>query len=83
LLQQVEELGQSSRIDFLLLFADDDRLYLDNGYERTHNHCRWMKVDEHQTLGISEESMSDCMLIKQIGKQVWQTGVVDLLGYLF
>jgi hypothetical protein len=42
-----------------------------------------MKVDEHQTLGIGEESMSDCMLIKQIGSQVWQTGVVDLLGYLF
>jgi GNAT superfamily N-acetyltransferase len=83
LLQQVEELGRMNRIDFLLLFADDARLYLDNGYERANNECRWMKVDEHQTLGIGEESLSDCMLVKQIGKQAWQTGTVDLLGYLF
>jgi GNAT superfamily N-acetyltransferase len=83
LLQQVEELGRLSRIDFLLLFADDSRLYIANGYKHTNNHCRWMKVDEHQTLGIGEKSMSDCMLVKQIGDRVWQTGLVDLLGYLF
>lgn len=83
LLQQVEALGRSNSVDFLLLFADDARLYLENGYERANNTCRWMKVDEHQTLGIGEESMSDCMLIKQIGEQKWQTGIVDLLGYLF
>jgi GNAT superfamily N-acetyltransferase len=83
LLRQVEELGRTNRVDFLLLFADDARLYLDNGYERANNYCRWMKVDEHQTLGIGEESMSDCMLVKQISRQVWRTGTVDLLGYLF
>jgi GNAT superfamily N-acetyltransferase len=83
LLQQVEQLGQASNIDFLILFADDHRLYAENGYCRVANLCRWMMIDEHQTLGIAEKSLADCMMVKQIGTQPWQDGTVDLLGYLF
>ncbi len=83
LLQQIEELGRMSKIDFLVLFADDSRLYAKNGYYRVANICRWMKVDEHQIVGVVEESLSDCMMIKQLGEQTWQDGTVDLLGYLF
>lgn len=83
LLQQVEELGKTSKVDFLVLFADDSRLYEKNGYQRVANLCRWMRVDEHQTLGVGEESLSDCMMVKQLGEQAWQGGIVDLLGYLF
>ena len=83
LLQQIETLAKASSIDFLVLFADDARLYFQNGYERVDNCCRWMKVDEHQTLGIGEASMSDCMMIKPVGEQRWLSGTVDLLGYLF
>jgi hypothetical protein len=72
-----------SKIDFLVLFADDSRLYVKNGYYRVANICRWMKVDEHQIIGVAEESLSDCMLIKQLSEQTWQDGTVDLLGYLF
>jgi GNAT superfamily N-acetyltransferase len=83
LLQLIEELGRTSKIDFLVLFADDSRLYTQNGYQRVANLCRWMKIDEHQTLGVGEESLSDCMMVKQLGEQIWQNGIVDLLGYLF
>jgi GNAT superfamily N-acetyltransferase len=83
LLQQIEEVGRMSRIDFLVLFADDSRLYAENGYQRVANLCRWMKIDEHQTCGVGEESLSDCMMVKQLGEQIWQNGIVDLLGYLF
>ena len=83
LLQQIEALARASSIDFLVLFADDARLYGQNGYERVDNCCRWMKVDEHQTLGIGEASLSDCMMVKAIGEQRWLNGTVDLLGYLF
>jgi ribosomal protein S18 acetylase RimI-like enzyme len=83
LLQQIEELGRTSKIDFLVLFADDSRLYAENGYQRVVNLCRWLKVDEHQIIGVSEESLSDCMMVKQLGEQTWQSGIVDLLGYLF
>jgi GNAT superfamily N-acetyltransferase len=83
LLQQIEEEGRMSRIDFLVLFADDSRLYLENGYHRVANFCRWMKIDEHQTLGVVEGSLADCMMVKQLGRQIWHNGIVDLLGYLF
>jgi GNAT superfamily N-acetyltransferase len=83
MLQQIEEVGRMSRIDFLVLFADDSRLYAENGYQRVSNLCRWMKIDEHQTLGVGEESLSDCMMVKQLGEQIWQNGIIDLLGYLF
>ena len=33
LLQQIDELGRTSKIDFLVLFADDSRLYAENGYQ--------------------------------------------------
>jgi GNAT superfamily N-acetyltransferase len=83
LLQQIEELAIKSNVDFLMTFADDHRLYTRNGYQRVTNICRWMKVHEHQTTGIDERTMSDCMMVKLIGSQSWQEGTVDLLGYLF
>jgi hypothetical protein len=47
------------------------------------NLCWWLKVDEHQIIGGGEESLSDCMMVKQLGDRIWQSGIVDLLGYLF
>jgi hypothetical protein len=38
---------------------------------------------EHQIIGIGEESMADCMMVKKLGDKKWQDGIVDLLGYLF
>lgn len=83
LLKQVEELGRTSKVDFLVVFADNSRLYAKNRYQRVANLCRWMRVDEHQTLGVGEASLSDCMMVKQLGEQAWQEGLIDLLGYLF
>jgi GNAT superfamily N-acetyltransferase len=83
LLQQIEELGKMGKIDFIVLFADDYRLYAENGYQQVTNICRWMKIDEHQIIGIGEKSMADCMMVKQLGDKKWQNGLVDLLGYLF
>lgn len=83
LLQQIEQLGKASGIKFLILFADDDRLYLRHGYQRVENVCRWLKVDEHKTLGIGEASLADCLMVKPLATQQWKKGTVDLLGYLF
>jgi hypothetical protein len=57
----------SGKIDLLVVFADDSRLYAENGYQRVANICRWLKVDEHQIIGVGEESLSDCMMVKQLG----------------
>lgn len=83
LLQQAEALGRSNAIDFLVLFADDHRLYAANSYQRVTNTCRWIMIDEHSTIGVAERSLADCMMVKQIAARTWQEGLVDMLGYVF
>jgi len=83
LLHRIESLGRNHSIDFLVLFADDDRLYRANGYQRVENMCRWVMIDEHQIIGVAERSLADCMMVKPIAGQTWENGPVDMLGYVF
>src|ERR1700684_1841941 len=32
---------------FVILFADDDRLYARNGWARVTNRCSWVRIDSH------------------------------------
>jgi hypothetical protein len=36
---------------FIVLFADDDRLYARNGWTRVTNRCTWVRINNHVTLG--------------------------------
>jgi GNAT superfamily N-acetyltransferase len=83
LLDEIDALARSSDIDFTMLFADDNRVYLSNGYQRTTNTCRWVRIDEHRTLDVSEKSFDDCLLVRQTGDIAWKPGPVDMLGYIF
>lgn len=83
LLHHVEALAQATERDALVLFADDDRLYTANGYQRVDAVCRWMMIDDHRTLGIAEQSLGDCMMTKLVSRSRWPDGIVDMLGYLF
>lgn len=82
MLEQVEQLGNAHGIEFLMLFATDGRLYGRHGYERASNPLRWLRIDEHMTLGIGEEPVDELM-IKPLTTRPWPEGTVDLLGYLF
>ncbi|HEY4347911.1 MAG TPA: GNAT family N-acetyltransferase [Gaiellaceae bacterium] len=71
-------------IDFMLLFADDDRLYVRHGWAHVSNVCTWVKINEHRTLGLAErESLGDAMMVKATGTRAWPDGDVDLLGHVF
>lgn len=83
LLKRVETLGQECEIDFAVLFADDDRLYSQVGYQHISNVCRWLMINEHQTIGVAKRSLSDCMMAKSLGNQHWVEGEVDLMGTVF
>jgi hypothetical protein len=37
-----------------MLFARDPRLYERNSFVRPGNALRWLKIDEHESLGIGE-----------------------------
>ncbi len=83
LLAEVTELARSCGIDFVILFADDDRLYTRDGWARAANPCSWLKIHDHTTLGLATAEDTGALMVKGIGQQAWPMGEVDLLGHLF
>lgn len=83
LLEAVERLARKTRTDFIILFADEPGIYEAHGFARGENTCTWLKIHEHRTLGIAEDSLADCLFVKPTGDRAWTGGRADLLGYLF
>jgi GNAT superfamily N-acetyltransferase len=83
LLAEVTELARSCGMDFIILFADDDRVYTRNGWSRAGNRCTWVKIHEHTTLGVAWAAETGALMVKAIGPRAWPEGEVDLLGHLF
>ena len=82
LLAEVTELARSCN-DFVILFADDDRLYTRNGWARAGRPCTWLKIDDHTALGLAAAQDTGALMVKKIGQHAWPEGEVDLLGHLF
>jgi len=83
LLAEVTDLAHGGGMDFVLLFADDDRLYVRNGWSRVDNPLSWVKIHEHRTLGVTSSVTPSEMMVKAVGPRAWPTGEVDLLGHVF
>ncbi|MDF2891266.1 MAG: family N-acetyltransferase [Clostridia bacterium] len=64
LLNEVDAFSRMHNIDFLLLFADIDGLYHKNGFIGVKNICKWLRIDEHKTLGVGEEVVKELMIKK-------------------
>lgn len=71
-------------VDYILLFADNAKLYLNNGFVSVKNKCKWLKINEEdQTIyGIGHERIKELM-IKEVNGKKWEEGELDLLGYLY
>lgn len=69
--------------DFVVLFADDDRVYVRNGWVRVDNPVTWVKINEHTTLGLAERVVPGAMTVRAVGGGTWPDGDVDLLGHRF
>ncbi|MEM1323221.1 MAG: GNAT family N-acetyltransferase [Bacteroidota bacterium] len=83
LLQTLEDLGRKHKIDFLVLAAQEYELYENNGFHLVSNTCRWLMINEHQTLGVNHRSIDDCLMVKALGSKQWKSGLVDFLGHVF
>ena len=83
LLADVTELARSCGMAFVVLFADDDRLYARNGWVRVTNRCSWVRIDDHVTLGLARQADPGAMMVMALGEQIWPDDDVDLLGHLF
>ncbi len=83
LMREVESLASSGAVDFVILFADDHRLYDALGYTLVNRRCRWLAIDEHCSLDVFERQLDGCLMVKPTGLTSWPAGDVDLMGYLF
>lgn len=83
LLAEVTEFARACGMAFIVLFANDDRLYTRNGWVHVSNRCTWVKIDNHVTLGLARQVDPGVMMVKAVGDQAWPSGDVDLLGHLF
>ena len=83
LLQEVTQLGQQHSIDFLVLFAQDARIYQKNGFRLVDNYFQWLRIDEHQNYGVAIERIDSEVWVKELCDRKWTADPVDLLGYLF
>jgi len=82
LLETIKDFSITHKLDFLLLFTDIEALYVKNNFTSVKNRCKWIKIDEHKTLGIGEEVIKELM-IKKTGNKVWKDGYLDMLGYMY
>jgi predicted acetyltransferase len=83
LLTEVTGFARDCGMAFIILFADDDRLYARNGWARVANRCSWVRINNHVTLGLAGPEDTGVMMVKAVGTQAWPDGDVDLLGHLF
>jgi len=83
LLAEVTDFARACAMAFIVLFADDGRLYTRNGWIYVSNRCTWVKIDNHVTLGLVSRVNPGVMMVKAVGNQAWPAGDVDLLGHLF
>lgn len=83
LLAEVTAYARACRTDFVLLFADDTRLYERNGWASAGNLVSWLKINEHAMLGLAERVAVPELMVTATGELPWPDGDVDLLGHLF
>jgi len=83
LLAELTELARSCEMDFIVLFADDARVYARHGWARVTNRCSWVQIHDHVTLGLARQADPGVMMVKAAGQRSWPEGDVDLLGHLF
>ena len=83
LLEKLENLSRKHNIDFIILIAQDQKFYKKNGFKTFNNNCRWLIINETQSLGIAQRNLEHALMIKPMTDKKWNKGTVDFLGNLF
>lgn len=83
ILAEVTGFARECELAFIILFADDDRLYARHGWARVTNRCSWVRINSHVTLGLAGPADTGALMVKATGPSPWPEGDVDLLGHLF
>lgn len=83
LLEKLENLGTKHKIDFITLIAQEQSFYKKNGFQAINNNCRWLIINETQSLGLAQRNLENALMIKPLTKKNWGDGMVDFQGCLF
>jgi GNAT superfamily N-acetyltransferase len=83
LLTETMDYAAACGMDFVILFADDDRLYRRAGWSRVDNPLSWVKINEHTTIGLAHAVTPHEMMVKPVAQRPWPAGEIDLLGHVF
>jgi len=83
LLKDLEKLAKEFKVDFIVLAATEQELYKKNDFNVVSNTCRWVMINDHQTLGVAHRTIDDCIMIKSIMGEKWKSGLVDFMGPVF
>ena len=83
LLEELETLGKKHKIDFITLIAQEQKIYKKNGFQSVNNNCRWLIINEVQSLGLAQRNLDNALMIKPLTKKSWGDGIVDFQGCLF
>ena len=83
ILALLTDLAVEKSVDFLFLVADDNRIYLKNGFQSISHYCSWLRIHEHKNYGVAVEKIEEDFMIKQTSNKSWIDEPIDLLGYMF
>ncbi len=86
LLLRMLEMGTrfNHKVDGIFLVTDDPNIYLKHGFEIMDVHVKWLKIDQHQTLGIGHEKIDDAhLMVKSLTGQPIRGNQLDMLGYMY
>lgn len=83
ILEKLEQKALKSKIDFIILIAQNHEVYLKNGFNVSDNVCRWLMINSHQTLGVGHRRLDNCLMYKSISGKKWNDGLVDFMGHIF
>ncbi len=83
LLSQLEQRCNEHQIDFLMLIAPNQGLYNKQGFRPVSNTCRWLLINDHQSLGIMRGQLDKGLMVKATGTLKWNQGLLDLMGGVF
>ncbi len=83
LLEKLTDYAAACGMDFVILFADDDSLYLRHGFVRVDNPLSWVKINDHHVIGLAHAETPHELMVRPVRDAVWPTGEIDLLGHIF
>lgn len=82
MLKQIELFSKSRNVDLIMLFADNPKIYENNGFIKCDSKCTLLMVDEHKSYGVKTDKYPELM-IKSLDGKSYKVCEVDMLGYLY